>query len=140
MTFITSCFDETRNRLPSINPGQIELSATRPEAYFQVSPRDYDMFSFRIDDQEYRITKELRKREIAVIHLSDGYKATLYCKKSRLNKIDLGFMTIEKMKKGLYKVQLVKNIDIKTPAGIDFGFISSDGISIAVITFEKQTL
>lgn len=62
LLFITSCSKEERDRLPRIDPGDINLSVENPEAYFQVYPRDYDMFSFSFfDGKEYRITKAYKK-------------------------------------------------------------------------------
>lgn len=137
MISIISCSNEERNRLPRIDPGHIELSTENTEGYFQVSPRDYDMCCFVFNDQEYRITNAIKKEKVTVIDISGGYKATLYSKNSMLHKIDIGFMTVEKRGKGKYYIQLTKNIDIKKQNRISFGFLSSDGISSAVITFKE---
>ena len=137
MISITSCSNEERNRLPHIYPEHIELSTENPEGNFQVSPRDYDMCCFVFNGQEYRITDAIKKEKVTVIDVSGGYKATISCKNAKLNKIDIEFMTIENRGKGHYLVQLTNNIDVKKPDRIGFGFLSSDGISSAIITFKE---
>ena len=109
-----SCSNEERNRLPSITPSHIDLSPEHPEAYFQIACGDYNMYGFIIVGQEeYRIAKEIMSKEITVVELPDGSKATFHCRNRILVKIDFGFMTISKIQRGKYKVQLNKNIDIK---------------------------
>lgn len=132
---------EDVDRLPQINPGIIELSATQPEGYFQVSPRDYEMCLFSINIDEHRETEDCRvydklgKGTPVVAELSDGYKATIYSKDKRLVKIDLGFMMIEKVGRGKYRVERVPNSKVKYPFGAMFGF-KEDGISCATIIFK----
>ena|GEM_PF-326351 len=132
---------EDVDRLPQINPGVIELSATQPEGYFQVSPRDYEMCLFSINIDEHRETEDCRvydklgKGTPVVAELSDGYKATIYSKDKRLVKIDLGFMIIEKVGRGKYRVERVPNSKVKYPFGAMFGF-KEDGISSATIIFK----
>lgn len=90
-----SCSNEERNRLPSITPSHIDLSLEHPEAYFQIACGDYNMYGFIIVGQEeYRITKEIMSKEVTVVELSDGSKATFHCRNRILVKIDFGFMTI----------------------------------------------
>ena len=106
-----SCSNEERNRLPSITPSHIDLSPEHPEVYFQIACGDYNMYGFIIVGQEeYRITKEIMSKEVTVVELSDGSKATFHCRNRILVKIDFGFMTISKIQRGKYKVQLNKNI------------------------------
>ena len=132
---------EDVDRLPQINPGVIELSTTQPEGYFQVSPRDYEMCLFSINIDEHRETEDCRvydklgKGTPVVAELSDGYKATIYSKDKRLVKIDLGFMIIEKVGRGKYRVERVPNSKVKYPFGAMFGF-KEDGISSATIIFK----
>ena len=138
---ICACNQEIVDRLPQINPGIIELSATQPEGYFQVSPRDYEMCLFSINIDEHRETEDCRvydklgKGTPVVAELSDGYKATIYSKDKRLVKIDLGFMIIEKVGRGKYRVERVPNSKVKYPFGAMFGF-KEDGISSATIIFK----
>ena len=83
---MASCSDEDRNRIPNIIPSKIELSTAHPEGFFQFMEGDYAMYEFRIDygknDTEVskRITKEILSKEQTVVELSDGNKATIYCK------------------------------------------------------------
>lgn len=138
---VGACNQEIVGRLPQINPGVIELSATQPEGYFQVSPRDYEMCLFSINIDEHRETEDCRvydklgKGTPVVAELSDGYKATIYSKDKRLVKIDLGFMIIEKVGRGKYRVERVPNSKVKYPFGAMFGF-KEDGISSATIIFK----
>lgn len=138
---VCACNQEIVGRLPQINPGVIELSATQPEGYFQVSPRDYEMCLFSINIDEHRETEDCRvydklgKGTPVVAELSDGYKATIYSKDKRLVKIDLGFMMIEKVGRGKYRVERVPNSKVKYPFGAMFGF-KEDGISSATIIFK----
>ena len=137
---VCACGEDV-DRLPQINPGVIELSATQPEGYFQVSPRDYEMCLFSINIDEHRETEDCRvydklgKGTPVVAELSDGYKATIYSKDKRLVKIDLGFMIIEKVGRGKYRVERVPNSKVKYPFGAMFGF-KEDGISSATIIFK----
>lgn len=133
-----SCSNEERNRLPSITPSHIDLSPEHPEAYFQIACGDYNMSGFIIVGQEeYRITKEIMSKEVTVVELSDGSKATFHCRNRILVKIDFGFMTISKIQRGKYKVQLNKNIDIRQPIAISFGFSVPGGISTVVVTLKQ---
>ncbi|WP_291281308.1 hypothetical protein [Fusobacterium sp.] len=96
------------------------------------------MYGFIIVGQEeYRITKEIMSKEVTVVELSDGSKATFHCRNRILVKIDFGFMTISKIQRGKYKVQLNKNIDIRQPIAISFGFSVPDGISTVVVTLKQ---
>lgn len=137
---VCACGEDV-DRLPQINPGVIELSATQPEGYFQVSPRDYEMCLFSINIDEHRETEDCRvydklgKGTPVVAELSNGYKATIYSKDKRLVKIDLGFMIIEKVGRGKYRVERVPNSKVKYPFGAMFGF-KEDGISSATIIFK----
>ena len=103
---------------------------------------DYAMYEFRIDygknDTEVskRITKEILSKEQTVVELSDGNKATIYCKNGILQKIEFDFMTISKVQTGKYKVQLNKNSIQQVPVAIFFGFSAPDGMSTIGITFK----
>ena len=138
---MVSCSDEDRNRIPNITPSKIELSTAHPEGFFQFMEDDYAMYEFRIDygknDTEVskRITKEILSKEQTVVELSDGNKATIYCKNGILQKIEFDFMTISKVQIGKYKVRLNKNRMQQVPVGISFGFSVPDGISTVGITF-----
>lgn len=137
---VCACGEDV-DRLPQINPGVIELSATQPEGYFQVSPRDYEMCLFSINIDEHRETEDCRvydklgKGTPVVVEFPAGYKATIYSKDKRLVKIDLGFMIIEKVGRGKYRVERVPNSKVKYPFGAMFGF-KEDGISSATIIFK----
>lgn len=82
-----------------------------------------------------RITKEILSKEQTVVELSDGNKATIYCKNGILQKIEFDFMTISKIQTGKYKVQLTKNTTPQMPEALSFGFTVPDGISTIAITF-----
>lgn len=139
---MVSCSDEDRNRIPNITPSKIELSTAHPEGFFLFMEGDYAMYEFRIDygknDTEVskRITKEILSKEQTVVELSDGNKATIYCKNGILQKIEFDFMTISKVQTGKYKVQLNKNSIQQVPVAISFGFSVPDGISTIGITFK----
>lgn len=139
---MVSCSNEDRNRIPNIIPSEIVLSSVNPEASFQFMEDDYTMYGFRIDYGKNdtivseRITKEILSKEQTVIDLSDGNKATIYCKNSILQKIEFDFMTISKVQTGKYKVQLNKNSIQQVPVFISFGFSVPDGISTVGITFK----
>ena len=100
------------------------------------------MYEFRIDygknDTEVskRITKEILSKEQTVVELSDGNKATIYCKNGILQEIEFDFMTISKVQTGKYKVQLNKNSIQQVPVAISFGFSVPDGMSTIGITFK----
>ena len=100
------------------------------------------MYEFRINygkiDTEVskRITKEILSKEQTVVELSDGNKATIYCKNGILQKIEFDFMTISKVQTGKYKVQLNKNSIQQVPVAIFFGFSAPDGMSTIGITFK----
>ena len=132
---------EDVDRLPQINPGVIELSATQPEGYFQVSPRDYEMCLFSVTPNEggkmeqCSVYDKLGKGTAVVVEFPAGYKATIYSKDKRLVKIDLGFMMIEKVGRGKYRVERVPNSKVKYPFTAMFGFME-DGISSATIIFK----
>lgn len=133
-----SCSDEERNKLPSITPSHIDLSPEHPEAYFQIACGDYNMYGFIIVGQEeYRIAKEIMSKEITVVELPDGSKATFHCENRILVKIDFSFMTISKIQKGKYKVQLNKNVDTQKTIAISFGFSTPNGISTVGITLKQ---
>ena len=137
-----SCSNEDNSKIPGITPSEIELSTAHPEALFQFIEGDYAMYDFRIDygkiDTEVskRITKEILSKEQTVVELSDGNKATIYCKNGILQKIEFDFMTISKVQTGKYKVQLNKNSIQQVPVAISFGFSVPDGISNIAITFK----
>ena len=139
---MVSCSNEDNSKIPGITPSQIELSTAHPEALFQFIEGDYAMYAFRIDygknDTEVskRITKEILSKEQTVVELSDGNKATIYCKNGILQKIEFDFMTISKVQTGKYKVQLNKNSIQQVPVAISFGFSVPDGISNIAITFK----
>lgn len=139
---MVSCSNEDNSKIPGITPSQIELSTAHPEALFQFIEGDYPMYEFRIDygknDTEVskRITKEILSKEQTVVELSDGNKATIYCKNGILQKIEFDFMTISKVQTGKYKVQLNKNSIQQVPIGIFFGFSAPDGMSTIGITFK----
>ena len=139
---MVSCSNEDGSKIPSITPSKIELSTTHPEGFFQFMEGDYAMYEFRIDygknDTEVskRITKEILSKEQTVVELSDGNKATVYCKNGILQKIEFDFMTISKVQTGKYKVQLNKNSIQQVPVAISFGFSVPDGISTIGITFK----
>ena len=82
-----------------------------------------------------RITKDILSKAQTVVELSDGNKATIYCKNGILQKIEFDFMTISKVQTGKYKVQLNKNSIQQVPVAISFGFSVPDGISTIAITF-----
>ena len=137
-----SCSNEDRSKIPNIIPSEIELSAAHPEAFFQFVEGDYTMYEFRIiyekngTEVSERITKDILSKEQTVVELSDGNKATVYCKNGILQKIEFDFMTISKVQTGKYKVQLNKNSIQQMPGAIFFGFSVPDGISNVVITFK----
>ena len=137
-----SCSNEDNSKIPGITPSEIELSTAHPEALFQFIEGDYAMYEFRINygkiDTEVskRITKEILSKEQTVVELSDGNKATIYCKNGILQKIEFDFMTISKVQTGKYKVQLNKNSIQQVPVAIFFGFSAPDGMSTIGITFK----
>ena len=139
---MVSCSNEDRNKIPGITPSQIELSTAHPEGFFQFMEGDYAMYAFRIDygknDTEVskRITKEILSKQQTVVELSDGNKATIYCKNGILQKIEFDFMTISKVQTGKYKVQLNKNSIQQVPIGIFFGFSAPEGMPTMGITFK----
>ena len=139
---MVSCSNEDGSKIPSITPSKIELSTTHPEGFFQFMEGDYAMYEFRIDygknDTEVskRITKEILSKEQTVVELSDGNKATVYCKNGILQKIEFDFMTISKVQTGKYKVQLNKNSIQQVPVAIFFGFSAPDGMPTIGITFK----
>lgn len=139
---MVSCSNEDRNKIPNIIPSEIELSTAHPESLFQFMEGDYTMYGFRINYEKNsteiskKITKEILSKEQTVVELSDGNKATIYCRNGILQKIDFDFMTISKVQTGKYKVQLNKNSIQQMPAAISFGFRVPDGISTIGITFK----
>ena len=139
---MVSCSNEDNSKIPGITPSKIELSTAHPEGFFQFMEGDYAMYDFRIDygknDTEVskRITKEILSKEQTVVELSDGNKATIYCKNGILQKIEFDFMTISKVQTGKYKVQLTKNTTPQTPEALFFGFAAPDGMSTIAITFK----
>jgi hypothetical protein len=118
---MVSCSNEDRKKIPSITPSKIELSTAHPEALFQFMEGDYPMYEFRISykkngtEGSKRITKDILSKEQTVVELSDGNKATIYCKNGILQKIEFDFMTISKVQTGKYKVQLPKIPSNKCP-------------------------
>ena len=139
---MVSCSNEDGSKIPSITPSKIELSTAHPEGCFQFMEGDYAMYEFRIDygknntEVSKRITKEILSKEQTVVELSDGNKATIYCKNGILQKIEFDFMTISKVQTGKYKVQLNKNSIQQVPVAISFGFSVPDGMSTIGITFK----
>ena len=139
---MVSCSNEDGSKIPDITPSKIELSTAHPEGFFQFMEGDYAMYAFRIDygknDTEVskRITKEILSQEQTVVELSDGNKATIYCKNGILQKIEFDFMTISKVQTGKYKVQLNKNSIQQVPIGIFFGFSAPEGMPTMGITFK----
>ena len=139
---MVSCSNEDGSKIPGITPSTIELSTAHPEGFFQFIEGDYAMYAFRIDygknDTEVskRITKEILSKEQTVVELSDGNKATIYCKNGILQKIEFDFMTISKVQTGKYKVQLNKNSIQQVPIGIFFGFSAPEGMPTMGITFK----
>ena len=139
---MVSCSNEDGSKIPDITPSKIELSTAHPEGFFQFMEGDYAMYEFRIDygknDTEVskRITKEILSKEQTVVELSDGNKATIYCKNGILQKIEFDFMTISKVQTGKYKVQLNKNSIQQVPIGIFFGFSAPEGMPTMGITFK----
>ena len=139
---MVSCSNEDGSKIPGITPSKIELSTAHPEGFFQFMEGDYAMYAFRIDygknDTEVskRITKEILSKEQTVVELSDGNKATIYCKNGILQKIEFDFMTISKVQTGKYKVQLNKNSIQQVPIGIFFGFSAPEGMPTMGITFK----
>ena len=139
---MVSCSNEDGSKIPGITPSTIELSTAHPEGFFQFMEGDYAMYEFWIDygknDTEVskRITKEILSKEQTVVELSDGNKATIYCKNGILQKIEFDFMTISKVQTGKYKVQLNKNSIQQVPIGIFFGFSAPEGMPTMGITFK----
>ena len=139
---MVSCSNEDNSKIPGITPSQIELSTAHPEALFQFIEGDYAMYEFRIDygkidtEVSQRITKEILSKAQTVVELSDGNKATIYCKNGILQKIEFDFMTISKVQTGKYKVQLNKNSIQQVPIGIFFGFSAPEGMPTMGITFK----
>lgn len=139
---MVSCSNEDNSKIPGITPNKIELSTAHPEGFFQFLEGDYPMYEFRINygkiDTEVskRITKDILSKAQTVVELSDGNKATIYCKNGILQKIEFDFMTISKVQSGKYKVQLNKNSIQQVPVAIFFGFSAPDGMSTMGITFK----
>lgn len=139
---MVSCSNEDGSKIPGITPSTIELSTAHPEGFFRFIEGDYAMYDFRIDygkiDTEVskRITKEILSKEQTVVELSDGNKATIYCKNGILQKIEFDFMTISKVQTGKYKVQLNKNSIQQVPVAIFFGFSAPEGMPTIGITFK----
>ena len=139
---MVSCSNEDNSKIPGITPSKIELSTAHPEGFFQFMEGDYAMYEFRIDygknntEVSKRITKEILSKEQTVVELSDGNKATIYCKNGILQKIEFDFMTISKVQTGKYKVQLNKNSIQQVPIGIFFGFSAPEGMPTMGITFK----
>lgn len=139
---MVSCSTEDGSKIPSITPSKIELSTAHPEGFFQFMEGDYPMYEFRINykkngtEVSKRITKDILSKAQTVVELSDGNKATIYCKNGILQKIEFDFMTISKIQTGKYKVQLTKNTIHQMPEAISFGFSVPDGISTIAITFK----
>ena len=138
---MVSCSNEDGSKIPSITPSKIELSTAHPEGFFQFMEGDYAMYEFRIDygknntEVSKRITKEILSKEQTVVELSDGNKATIYCKNGILQEFEFDYMTIRKVQTEKYKVQLNKNSIRKMPKAVTFEFNVPDGISTVVITF-----
>ncbi|MCR5312240.1 MAG: hypothetical protein K6E54_01080 [Bacteroidaceae bacterium] len=135
-----SCSDKEDSKIIAINPGLIELSDDLQESYFQLAEGDYPMYGFSINydldgknEVSYNIAREILASEQTVIELSDRNKATFYCQDGKLQKLEFDFMTICKVEKGKYKVQLHKNGNHKLPYIIDFGFNVPDGISTVAV-------
>ena len=139
---MVSCSNEDNSKIPGITPSEIELSTAHPEGFFQFIEGDYPMYEFRIyygkidTEVSKRITKDILSKEQTIVELSDGNKATIYCKNGILQKIEFDFMTISKVQTGKYKVQLNKNSIQQVPVGIFFGFSAPEGMSTMGITFK----
>ena len=132
-----SCSNEDGSKIPNIIPSEIELSAAHPEAFFRFVEGDYTIYEKNGTEVSERITKDILSKEQAVVELSDGNKATVYCKNGILQKIEFDFMTISKVQTGKYKVQLNKNSIQQMPEAIFFGFSVPDGISTVVVTLKQ---
>lgn len=137
-----SCSNNENSRIPGIIPSHIELSATHPETSFQFIDGDYPMCGFRIDygennsAAEINITDEIISKEQTVLKLANDDKVTLHCNGGVLEKIEFSFMTIYKVQKGKYNVQLKKDATQQLPLAITLGFLGEDGVATAIITFK----
>lgn len=126
----------------------MEISEESPETYFLVGPKDYDMWGFRLvkknkndeyeNNEDIRISKEIKSKAISVVNVSSDEKATIYCENGRLKKIAFNFITVEKTEKGTYSVKLNKNTSTQKIFVYDFAFANSHGVSSAKIYLNKK--
>lgn len=145
-----SCKFEDRDDLPSIFQESMEISEESPETYFLVGPKDYDMWGFRLvkknkndeyeNNEDIRISKEIKSKAISVVNVSSDEKATIYCENGKLKKIVFNFITVEKTGKGKYSVKLNNKPSTQDIIIYDFAFASSDGISSAAIYINKEQI
>lgn len=146
-----SCDFEERDIPPTIFQENMEVSEEKPETYFRVGPRDYDMGWIRIStidekqsenviDKDIAITKEITNKETTVIEISEDEKATIYCENGKLKKIEFNFITVEKTGKGTYSVKLNKNTSTQKIFVYDFAFANSHGVSSAAIYINKEQI
>lgn len=150
ITFCISCKFEDRDDLPSIFQENMEISEESPETYFLVGPKDYDMWGFRLvkknkndeyeNNEDIRISKEIKSKAISVVNVSSDEKATIYCENGKLKKIVFNFITVEKTGKGKYTVKLNKKPSTQNIIIYDFAFANSDGISPATIYINKEQI
>lgn len=145
-----SCKFEDRDDLPSIFQENMEISEESPETYFLVGPKDYDMWGFRLvkknkndeyeNNEDIRISKEIKSKAISVVNVSSDEKATIYCENGKLKKIVFNFITVEKTGKGKYTVKLNKKPSTQNIIIYDFAFANSDGVSSATIYINKEQI
>ncbi len=150
ITFCMSCKFEDRDDLPSIFQENMEISEESPETYFLVGPKDYDMWGFRLvkknkndeyeNNEDIRISKEIKSKAISVVNVSSDEKATIYCENGKLKKIVFNSITVEKTGKGKYSVKLNNKPSTQDIIIYDFAFASSDGISSAAIYINKEQI
>ncbi len=128
----------------------MEISEESPETYFLVGPKDYDMWGFRLvkknkndeyeNDEDIRISKEIKSKAISVVNVSSDEKATIYCENGKLKKIVFNFITVEKTGNGKYSVKLNKKPSAQKIFIYAFAFANSDGISPATIYINKEQI
>ena len=145
-----SCDFKEEDRLPSIFQESMEVSEEKPETYFKVGPYDYEMWGFRLvkknkndeydNNEDIRISKEIKSKAISVVNVSNDEKATIYCENGILKKIEFNFITVEKTGKGKYSVKLNDKPSTQDIIIYDFAFASSDGISSAAIYINKEQI
>ena len=149
--FTISCKKEDIDRLPSIFQECMEVSEEKPETYFMVGPRDYDMGWIRIStidekqsenatDKDIAITKEITNKEETEIEISEDEKAIIYCEKGKIKKIVFNSITVEKTGNGKYSVKFNKKPSTQKIFIYAFAFANSDGVSSAKIYLNKKGL